>query len=158
MPRLRQSTGARRVFSPKSSGGRAGPSRCKRLATAADAVLYNHAIGTSLVTGVSCSASPSNRRLRAAGPDESDTGSPTRALPLLTDRAVSRRPVYPSPPRCRGSISMSWPFLPHSTMLSSLGLEIISSSTLGRGCCDSKEVRGSELTGGCGRLGMRWGT
>jgi hypothetical protein len=31
--------------------------------------------------------------------------------------------------------------------LSSLGLEIMSSSTSGRGC-DSKEVRGSELTGG----------
>jgi hypothetical protein len=105
MPRPRESTSTRRGSSPKSSGGSAGP--CKKLATAADAVLYNHAIGKSLGTGVSCSASHSNGRLRGAGPDESGTGSPTRALPLLTDRAVSRRLVYSSPPRCGGSISMS---------------------------------------------------
>jgi hypothetical protein len=105
MPRSQQLTGARRGSSPKSSGGSAGS--CKKLATVVDAVLYKHAIGKSSVTGVSCSASPSNRRLRAAGPDESGTGSPMQALPLLMDWAVSRRLVYSSTPRCGGSISMS---------------------------------------------------
>ena len=101
--------GRRRGSSSNSSGGSGVP--CKKLAAAADAVLYNHAIGKSLGPGAACSElaswlSPS-RCFRVAGPDGSVTGSPTRALPLLMDRAVSRRLVYPSPPCCGGSMSIS---------------------------------------------------
>jgi hypothetical protein len=104
-PRLPRSSSRRRGSSPKLSGSIAGP--CKKLATATDAVLYNHARGTASALGAACSARPSKRCFRGAGPDKSGTGSPTRALPLLMDVGVSRRLVYPSPSRCGGSISMS---------------------------------------------------
>ena len=109
-PTPRRLIGTRRGSSPNSSGGSGVP--CKKLATAADAVPYNHAIGKSLELGAVCPEfaswlSPSRGFFRAAGPDGSTTGSPTRALPLLMDRAVSRRLVYPSPSRCGGSMSIS---------------------------------------------------
>jgi hypothetical protein len=97
-------TGWRRGSSPKLSGCSAGP--CRKFATAADAALYNHAVGKLPGAFTICLASPSSRRFGAAGPDRSGTGSPTRALPLLMDKAVSRRLVYP-PPCCGGSISTS---------------------------------------------------
>ena len=103
-PRLPRLSGRRRGSSPKLSGGISCP--CKKLATAVDAVLYNHARGKASALGAACLARPSKRCFREAGPDKSGTGSPTRALPLLMDMAVSRRLVYPSP-SCGGSISMS---------------------------------------------------
>jgi hypothetical protein len=97
--------GERRGFSPKLSGSNAGPVR--KLATTADAAPYNNAVGKSPGPNTFCLASPSGRRFCAAGPAGSGTGSPARPLPLLMDRAVSRRLVYPLPPCCGGSISMS---------------------------------------------------
>jgi hypothetical protein len=94
-------TGNRRGCSPDSSGGRAGP--CKKLATVADAVPYNHAIGTGSLPAA-CSAV--STCFCVAGPEESSTGSPTGAFPLLMEGAVSRKLVYP-PPDCGGSMSMS---------------------------------------------------
>lgn len=104
-PRLPRLSGRRRGSSSKLSGSIAGP--CKKLATATDAVLYNHARGKASALSAGCSARPSKKCFREARPDKSGTGSPTRALPLLMDMAVSRRLVYPSPSRCGGSISMS---------------------------------------------------
>ncbi len=104
-PSLWRLTGRRRGSSPKLSGTNAGPVR--KFATAADAAPYNHAVGKSPGPNTFCLASPSGRRFCAAGTDGSGTSSPTRALPLLTDRAISRRLVYPLPPCCGGSISMS---------------------------------------------------
>lgn len=52
-PTPRRLIGRRRGSSPSSSGGSGVP--CKKLATAADAVLYNHAIGKSLGLGAVCS-------------------------------------------------------------------------------------------------------
>ena len=100
-------TAGRRGSSPKLSGINAGP--CRKLATEADAALYNHAVGKSPGADTVCLASPSGscKRFRGAGPDKSGMGSPTRALPLLVDRAVSRRLVYPPPPCCGGSMSTS---------------------------------------------------
>jgi hypothetical protein len=98
-------TAWRRGSSPKLSGCSAGP--CRKFATAADAALYNHAVGKSPGAPTVCLASPSCRRFGGAGPDKSGIGSPTRALPLLMDRAVSRRLVYPPPSCCGGSISTS---------------------------------------------------
>jgi hypothetical protein len=98
-------TGERRGSSPKLSGRNTGP--VKKFATSADAAPYNHAVGKSPGLSTFCLASPSGRRFCAAGPDVSGTGSPARALPLLMDRTVSRRLVYPPPPCCGGSISMS---------------------------------------------------
>lgn len=104
-PSLGRLTAGRRGSSPKLSGSSGDP--CRKLATAVDAALYNHAVGKSPGPDTVCLASPSSRRFCATGPDRSGTGSPTRALPLLTDRAVSRRLVYPPPPCCGGSISIS---------------------------------------------------
>jgi hypothetical protein len=98
-------TGGRRGSSPKLSGRNAGPVR--KLATAADAAPYNHAVGKSPGPKTFCLTSPSGKRFCVAGPDGSGTGSPARALPLLKGRAVSRRLVYPPPPCCGGSISRS---------------------------------------------------
>ena len=97
-------TAGRRASSPNLSGSIAGP--CRKLATAADAALYNHAVCKSPGVDMGCLASPSGKRFWAAGPGGSGTGSPTRALPLLVDRLVSRRLVYP-PPCCGGSMSTS---------------------------------------------------
>jgi hypothetical protein len=100
-------TGIRRGCSPYSSSGRAGP--CRRLATAVDAVQYNHAIGTgSLLAACSAASSLWSTCFCVAGPgpEESSTGSPTGAFPLLMEEAVSRKLVYP-PPGCGGSMSMS---------------------------------------------------
>jgi len=52
-PTPRRLIGRRRGSSPNSSGGSGVP--CKKLATAADAVLYNHAVGKSLGLGAVCS-------------------------------------------------------------------------------------------------------
>jgi hypothetical protein len=98
-------SGERRVSSPKLSGSNAGPVR--KFATAADAAPYNHTVGKSLGPNTFCLVSLSIRRFCTAGPDGSGAGSPARALPLSMDRAVSRRLVYPLPPCCGGSISMS---------------------------------------------------
>jgi hypothetical protein len=98
-------TGKRRGSSPKLSGSNAGPVR--KFATAAEAAPYNNAVGKSPGPNTFCLASSSGRRFCVVGPDGSGTGSPARALPLLMDRAVSRRLVYPPPPCCGGSISMS---------------------------------------------------
>lgn len=98
-------TGGRRGSSPNLSGRNAEPVR--KFATAVDAAPYNHAVGMSPGPNTFCLASASGRRFCAAGPDGSWTGSPARVLPLLTDRAVSRKLVYPPPPCCGGSISMS---------------------------------------------------
>ena len=98
-------TAGRRGSSPKLSGINGGP--CRKLATAADAALYNHAVGKSPGVDTVCLASPSSKRSWGAGPDGSGTGSPIRALPLSVDRAVSRRLVYPPPPCCGGSMSTS---------------------------------------------------
>jgi hypothetical protein len=98
-------TGKRRGSSPKLSGSNAGPVR--KFATAADAAPYNHTVGKSPEPNTFCLASLSIRRFCATGADGSGIGSPARALPLLMDRMVSRRLVYPSPPCCGGSISMS---------------------------------------------------
>jgi hypothetical protein len=104
MSSIRRLTGRRRGSSPNSSRGRAGP--CKKLATAADAVPYNHAIGKASVS-LACSASPCKIPSRVVGPEGSGTASPTRPLPLLMDGTVSRKLVYPPPPGCGGSMSMS---------------------------------------------------
>ena len=99
-------TGNARGSSPNVSGSNAGPVR--KFATAADAAPYNQAVGKSPAgSSMFCLTSPSGRVSGAAGPDGSGTGSPARALPLLKDGAVSRRLVYPPPPCCGGSISMS---------------------------------------------------
>jgi hypothetical protein len=97
-PSLGQLTGKRRGSSPKLSGSNAGPVR--KFATTADAAPYNHTVGKSPGPNL---VSLSIRRFCAARPDGSGTDSPARAL----DRAVSRRLVYPPPPCCGGSISMS---------------------------------------------------
>jgi hypothetical protein len=104
-PSLGWLTSERRGSSPKLSGSNAGPVR--KFATAADAAPYNHTVGKSPGPNTFCLASLSIGRLCGTGPDGSGTGSPTRALPLVMDRAVSRRLVYPPPPCCGGSISMS---------------------------------------------------
>jgi hypothetical protein len=98
-------TSERRGSSPKLSGSNAGPLR--KFTTAADAAPYNHTGGNSLGPNMFCLLSLSIGRFWPAGPDGSGTGSPARALPLLVDRAVSRRLVYPPLPCCGGSISMS---------------------------------------------------
>jgi hypothetical protein len=102
-PSLGRLTGERRGSSPKLSGSNAGPVR--KFATAADAAPYNHTVGKSPGPNTFCLASLSIKRFCAARPDGSGAGSPARAFPL--DRAVSRRLVYPPPPCCGGSISMS---------------------------------------------------
>jgi hypothetical protein len=60
-------TAGRRGSSPKLSGGIVGP--CRKLATAADAALYNHAVGKPPGIDTGCLASPSGKRFWAAGPD-----------------------------------------------------------------------------------------
>ena len=104
-PSIGRLTGKRRGSSPNLSGSNAGP--VKKFATAADAAPYSHAVGKSPGLNTFFLASTSGRRFSATGPDGSGTGSPARALPLLMDRTVSRRLVYPPPPCCGGSISMS---------------------------------------------------
>ena len=104
-PSLGRLTDERRGSSPKLSGRNAGPLR--KFATAADAAPYNHTVGKLSGPNTFCLASLSIRRFCAARPDGSGTGSPARTLPLLKDKTVSRRLVYPPPPCCGGSISMS---------------------------------------------------
>ena len=64
---LGRPTAGRRGSSPKLSGSIAGP--CRKLATAADVALYNHAVGKPPGIDTGCLASPSGKRFWAAGPD-----------------------------------------------------------------------------------------
>jgi len=100
-------TSKRRGSSLKLSGSNAGP--VKKFETAADAAPYNNTVGKSPWPKTFCRLSHSIGRFcaNAAGPGRSGIGSPARALPLLMDRTVSRKLVYPPLPCCGGSISMS---------------------------------------------------